>query len=235
MPVLLLAQGDSQAKDLLRSAIESRYGFKPPALQALQLELKGKMLARIGPVSSWLPITVTAQFKLPLAFRWEYTVRLSGMPVRRGRQAYDGLVLRYDEGGELVVETDARIIHSVQKRLWAAMAALLTPLTEGFVTLHSPDDRILEATNHETDDTVQLTLGDDSMLHAVQTLAYNPQADEDQWFKIELANRHMTFDDFILPASVTVSWDDEPYLELEPVGVEVNCHLPDTLFTLEED
>ena len=44
MPVLLLAQGDPQAKDLLRKAIHARYGLRPPALDSLHINFKGRLL-----------------------------------------------------------------------------------------------------------------------------------------------------------------------------------------------
>ena len=38
MPVLLLAQGDPRAKDMLRKAIEARYGLRPVPLESLKLD-----------------------------------------------------------------------------------------------------------------------------------------------------------------------------------------------------
>jgi hypothetical protein len=235
MSVLLLARGDSLSRDLLRSAIESRYGFRPPVLEALQLEVKGRMLARLGPVSTWLPFGATLTYKPPLSFHYEYTLRMSGVPVRRSIQAYDGMVLRREEGGEPTVMTDPQLIQSVQQRLWTALAVLLTPLTESYVTLHAPAEHMIEATNTETDDTVLLVLDDDHRIEYVQATAFNLQEEENQVFKLELSDKYVELGGLLLPETVTCSWDDEPFLEVEPVDALVNPRLDDDLFILDED
>lgn len=235
MSVLLLARGDSLAKDLLRAAIEARYGFSPPLLDSLQLEVKGRLKARLGPVSRWMPFEATITLKLPLSFHYEYTLRLSGVPVRRGIQAYDGMVLRRDEGGEAIVVTDSQLIQSVQQRLWAALSLLLIPLTEGHVTLHAPGEHLMEATNSDTDDTALIVLNDDYNVAYVQTTAYNPQEEENQIFKLELSSGYVPVDGLLLPETMTCSWDDEPFLELWPVEAVLNPPLDDDLFVLDVD
>ncbi len=57
MPVLLLARGDQESKALLRRAIEARYGLGPPVLETLKLQLKGRARAKVGPVTTWVPLT----------------------------------------------------------------------------------------------------------------------------------------------------------------------------------
>ena len=235
MSVLLLARGDSLAKDLLRSAIEARYGLNPSPLNSLQLEVKGRMRARLGPVSGWLPFGATLTYKLPLSFHYDYTVRMSGVPVRHSVQAYDGMVLRREEGGEPTVLTDPQLIHSVQQRLWTAIAALLTPLTESNVTLHAPADYMIEATNAETDDTALIVLNEDYSIEYVQSTAYNPQDEETQVFKLVLSERQVAIGSVLLPEMLTCLWDDEPFLELEPVDAILNPALDDELFLLDEE
>ena len=235
MSVLLLARGDSLAKDLLRAAIEARYGFSPPVLESLQLEVKGRMRTRFGPVSRWLAFSAGITVKLPLSFHYEYTLRLSGVPVRRSTQAYDGMVLRRDEGGEPTVVTESQVIQSVQQRLWAGLTLLLMPLTEGHVTLHAPGEHLIEATNGDTADTTLIVLNDDYSVQYVQTVAYNPQAEENQVFKLTLSPRYVNVGGLPLPETVTCSWDDEPFLEIEPVEALLNPALDDALFILDED
>jgi hypothetical protein len=233
MPVLLLARGDGQAKDLLRAAIESRYGSRPPVFDALQVELKGRVLTRLGPVTRWLPVTASACYKAPLSFRWEYTVRAAGLRVHRGEYAYDGLLLRRDEGGEPAIVREPEVILSVQKRLWATLAILLMPLMPAEVALHAAGERTLEATNTETDDTIQLLVDEgDGDVTTVQTRCYNPQDDEEQIFKLALSDGYETVGDLALPAIITASWDDEPFAEFEPVTVTLNPDLDDAVFTL---
>ena len=235
MSVLLLARGDSLAKELLRAAIEARYGVRPPLLDALQLEVKGRMLARLGPVSRWLPFSATLTLKLPLSFHYDYTVRLSGMPLRHGVQAYDGMVLRREESGEPTVITDQQIIHSVQQRLWVALSMLLVPLTETHVTLHASGEHLIEATNSDTADSALIVLDDDYHVESIQSNAYNSQAEETQVFKLELSSEYVELGGLLLPRSITCLWDDEPFLKIAPVKAVINPTLDDALFVLAED
>lgn len=234
MSVLLLARGDSLAKDLLRAAIESRYGLRPPVLETLQLDVKGRMQARLGPVSGWLPFSATLTFKQPLSFHYEYTLRVSGVPVKRSTQAYDGMVLRQETSGDPTVLTDSQLIQSVQQRLWTALALLLTPLTESHVSLHAPAEHMLEATNAVTDDTVLIVLNEDNTVAYVQSNAYNPQAEENQVFKLEVSETNVDLGGLLLPEMITCNWDDEPFLEIEPVDAVVNPDVGDDLFILDE-
>jgi len=235
MSALLLARGDSLAKELLRAAIEARYGVRPPLLDALQLEVKGRMFARLGPVSRWLPFSATLTLKLPLSFHYDYTLRLSGMPLRHSVQAYDGMVLRREESGEPVVITEQQVIHSVQQRLWAALAVLLVPLTETHVTLHAAGEHLIEATNSDTDDSALIVLDDEYRVESIQSNAYNAQAGETQVFKLELDPAYVELGGLLLPRSMTCLWDDEPFMEIEPVEATINPALDDALFVLAED
>ena len=90
MPVLLLARGDQESKALLRRAIEARYGLGPPVLETLKLQMKGRVRAKVGPVTTWIPLEVTAYFKFGFSARWDYTARPVGVAVSSGTEAFDG-------------------------------------------------------------------------------------------------------------------------------------------------
>src|SRR5262245_24666361 len=131
-----MAQGDAEAKDLLRKAIEARYGLRPPALESLQIDFKGRSRAKVGPITAWVPVEATAYFKFPTAMRWDFTVKPVGVSVQRGVDSFDGTTYRQQRGGSAVqVIPDSQQINSVQSRLWAIAALLLTPLGEQFVKL----------------------------------------------------------------------------------------------------
>lgn len=234
MPVLLLARGDSTAKDLLRTAIEARYGFRPPALETLELKLVGRIRSQIGPVTTWLPIELTTRLKFPLSIYWEYVIRPLKLPVRRGTEAFDGMVFRRLNGGDPAVITDHNVIGSVQKRLWAISALLLTPLTEHFVELHTLGEHSFEATNKETDDSAQVFLNEDNTISHVQIRCYNPQKEEEQVFKLALSGGHVTLNDLILPIKITIYWNDEPHYEFKPIAAKVNPELTDSIFAMDE-
>jgi len=234
MPVLLLAKGDAQSKDLLRRAIEARYGFRPPALDSLLVELKGRIHVKNGLVQTWIPVAISVRIKFPLRMRWEHTAKTFGLPLQRNIQAYDGLVYRRMSGGKPVVIADPQQVASVHQRLWTMCAVVLTPLTEHYVELHGSGDHKLDATNTETDDTARLLLNGASGLAQVETVCYNARAEKEQTFSLTLSSEQVTLGDLILPRLIVAAWDRVPYLQLQPVNAEMNPELADEIFTLEK-
>ena len=81
MPVLLLAQGDTTSKDMLRHAIEARYGLRPPVLESLQIDFKGRVRAKLGPINTWVPVEATAYFNFPTSMRWDFSVKAAGVQI----------------------------------------------------------------------------------------------------------------------------------------------------------
>lgn len=235
MPVLLLAQGEPAAKDMLRQAIEARYGMRPPALDSLRLDFNGRARVRLGPVITWVPVEVTAYFKFPTAMRWDFTVKPMRMPVQRGIEAYDGQVYRTTRGKkEPTVITDIEQVRSMRQRLWAVASVLLTPLSDMFVNLKAVDAASFEATNTKLDDTARITLRADNKLSEVRVHCLNIDTDDIQNYVITLSDELTTINALILPSKLTVHWDDAPSFEIEPVGAESNPDIPDTIFTLEK-
>lgn len=235
MPVLLLAQGDPDAKDLLRRTIEARYALSPPAIDSLQLDMIGRVRGKVGPVMAWVPVRIRARFRFPTAVRWDFSVRPVGVPVRHGIEAFDGTVYRQKRGRRAEIIEDAEMIHSLRHRLWAMAAVLLTPLGEHFVRVQTTGEASFEATNTTLGDTVQLFLRPDNTLEKVQVQCLNPDAGEVQRFSLRLSEEQAPVDDIMLPRRLHAFWNDAPYYEVEPVSV-VNCTtLADEIFTLEAD
>ena len=188
MPVLLLAQGNAEAKDLLRKAIEARYGLRPPALESLQIDFKGRVRAKVGPVTTWLPVAATAYFQFPTSMRWDFTVKPIGVPVQRGVDAFDGTTYRRLRGSNTPqVISDDEQVTSVQRRLWAIAALFLTPLGDHFVKLSAKGPHSLDATNTTLNDTVSLYLRPDNTLDYVQVVCLNPDSNQQQTFTLGLS------------------------------------------------
>ena len=188
MPVLLLAQGDPPAKDLLRRAIEARYGFSPPAIDNIRLCLKGKVRARVGPITTQVPVDMMAQFRFPSAMRWDFNVKTVGVSLQRGIEAFDGTTYRrLRSSGYTGSLIEPMVIDSLHRRLWAMAALLLTPLGEHFVRLKAAGEMRLEATNTLIDDTVQLLLRPDHTLDRVQVQCLNPDSGREQRFTLRLS------------------------------------------------
>lgn len=235
MPVLLLAQGDPQAKDLLRRAIEARYANSPPAIDHLRMDMNGRVRAKVGPLMTWVPLHIRASFQFPNAVRWDFSVRPVGVPVQRGTEAYDGSVYRQARGRRAEMIENVDVIHSLRHRLWAMAAVLLTPLGEHFVKLEASGDFDLDATNTTLGDTVRLRLREDYTLDQVQVNCLNPESGRRQMFTLMLSAELKPVDDIMLPRKIQAFWDDQPYYEVEPTHIENRTGIADEVFSLEAD
>jgi len=235
VPVLLLAQGDPQAKDLLRSAIEARYGLRPPAIENLQIDFKGRVRAKVGPITAWVPLDAVARFRFPTAMRWDFSVRPAGIAVQRGVEAFDGAAYRRVRGGGAPqVISDGDQVSSMQRRLWAVAALLLTPLGEHYVKLTATGPNSFDAANTQIKDSVSLFLRPDYTLDHVEVTCLNPDSELTQKFVMRLSTEQALINDLILPRKISAFWDDAPYFEIEPTRVDSNPQISESLFNLTE-
>lgn len=236
MPVLLLAKGDNQAKDMLRKAIESRYGLQPPGLESLRIDFKGRAPVKVGPITTNVSVDATARFLFPTAMRWDFAVRPIGVTVQRGTEAFDGTTYRRVRGGgEPAIMTDEDSVRSMQSRLWSIAALLLTPLGELFVTLSRTGENCFEALNTEIGAAVTLCVRENHTLESVRVRCVNPDNDREQDFTIRLSEEQSPIDNFMLPCKISMFWDNDPYYEVEPVAVQSNMEIPPAVFALESD
>lgn len=234
MPVLLLAYGDPKAKDLLRRAIEARYGVRPPALEALKLNFKGRARAKLGPVAAWVPVEATAYFQFPTAMRWDFVVKPLGLPVQRGVEALYDHEYRVLRGKTATLVSDEAQIAYLRRRLWAVAAMLLTPLGEDFVkvSVNENGGRSFQVTNTRLDDTVNVYLRADYTVESVQVECLNPDTGRQQCFIMRLSEAQIELNELILPKKIEVFWDNDPAFEVEPTLVESNPAVTASTFTL---
>lgn len=236
MPVLLLAYGDPKAKDLLRRAIEARYGVLPPVLDALRLDFRGRARAKVGPVTAWVPLEATAYFRFPDAMRWDFVIKPLGLSVQRGVEALHENVHRVLRGKQAVIVSDPTQLAYLRRRLWAVAALLLTPLGDSYVKLSLNDgvSGSFQVTNTHIDDTVNVYLHPDFTMESVQVDCVNPDTNRQQRFIMRLSPEQLVLDELLLPRKIEVFWDQEPAFEIEPVRVEKNPVLAKSIFTLSE-
>lgn len=236
MPILLLAQGEPEAKDMLRQAIEARYGMRPPVLDSLQIDFKGKARVKVGPVMTNVPVDATAYFRFPNAMRWDFTVRPLGMAVQRGVEAFDGEVYRTTRGKKepTIVEAPEHV-HSMRRRLWAVASVLLTPLSELFVSLSVTGNYSFEATNTKLEDSATISLLANHKIDQVKVKCLNPDTNKEQEYTISLSDELVTLNELILPNKLTVSWDETFTFEIEPVRVDTNPPISNDTFHLVDE
>jgi hypothetical protein len=230
-----MAQGERRAKDLLRKAIQARYGLRPPVLESLDIDFKGRARMKIGPMMTWVPIEVRGRFCFPDAVRWDFTIKAAGVHLDSGVEAYDGQVYRSRRGQSLALPVaNEQAVHSMQQRLWAIAAMLLTPLGEHFVHLESQNDHQLRARNARLNGAVNLDLRGDQSLDSIEAACQNPDTGRVQLFRIQLAGELQVYNDLILPARIMGFWDSEACFELEPVRVDMNPTIMQNTFALDD-
>jgi hypothetical protein len=236
MPVLLLAQGDAKARDLLKKAISARYGFNPPAIESLRIDFKGRARAKVGPITAWVPVDVTASFRFPTHMRWDFTVKPIGVPVQRGVEAFDGEQYRRVRGSSSpMLMNDENAISSMRRRLWSVAALLLTPMGEHFVRLTSNEDGSLNVAHTQLHDSVNMVLRPDNTLERLEVQCVNPDNDRTQMFMMKVSETQAPIGGLMLPTKIHTFWDGEPFFEVEPSAVDTNPHFGSGLFTLMND
>lgn len=235
MPVLLLAQGDEAAKDTLRRAIEARYGTRPLALDSLQVDFNGRARVKLGPTHAWVPLEMRTYFVFPNALRLDFVVKPLKMPVQRGVEAFDGETYRTVRGNKQpVVVDDREHVNSVQRRLWAMASIMLTPLSDMFVKLEANGDDSLLATNTRLQDAAEIKLRPDATVEYVRVHCLNPESGQHQDYSIYLSEEVVDLDELIIPSSLMMYWDDVHSFEAQPVAVQINPHIPDAVFRIEQ-
>jgi len=231
VPVLLLAQGDATSKDMLRHAIEARYGLRPPVLESLRIDFKGRVRAKLGPINTWVPVEATAYFNFPTSMRWDFTVKAVGVQIGSGVEAFDGASYRSARGSKATgIITHPDLVSSMQRRLWAIASVLLTPLGEHFVKLQTEGAHVLQVTNTQINASLLLHLRADNTLDYVEIGCLNPDTDKQQQFTLRLSDEQALVNDLMLPRKISSFWDGDPYFEVEPQKAELNPQIPDTMF-----
>lgn len=237
MPVLLLSRGDKEGRDLLRKALEARYGMGVPSIETLKIEFEGRVRTKLGPITTWVPLETTTYFAFPGRGRWDFNVRAAGVALRAGANAVDGTVYRKRQrNGEVEIIVDPE--HARAARLWRFTAAgmLLIPLSQQFIELKGTGERSFVAINLETKDSIEVTLHEDYTVFTVSTRCANPEQDfQEQLFTIQAEDGQIVVNDFMLPAKITTLWNDVEENEVKPVAVETNPVLSDSIFTLESE
>jgi hypothetical protein len=237
MPVLLLCQGDDDAKTMLRRAIEARYGINPPALESLHLTFKGGMSFKLGPVTTRVPLTVQARFRFPTYLRWDFVVKPMKLPVQRGIEAFDGQVYRSTRGSNQTPDevTSPDVISSVRSRLWAMASILLTPLSDHYIKITHCGDSCLQAENTKLNDTVKLHFSEDGTMDYAEVYCLNPDTEQYQTMTLRMEDGQMPVDGLMLPKKISAYWDDDFAYEMQPETARMNPTIDTGLFTLEHE
>jgi hypothetical protein len=231
MPVLLLARGDAPARNALRTAIETRYGSRPPVLDSLQIGFKGRAYTRVGPVNAWVPTRLMACFQFPVAMRWDYASKPLNLPLRKGTEAFDGAVYCRVQDNTPTIVHDNEQIASMRCRLWAMAAMLLTPLSDMDVELSMIGPYNVRAVNTRHGDVVEIFLRRDNSIECVQTYCLNTDTNKPEHFTISLSEEMVYMAGLVLPAKIAASWNGVPSFEAKPVSLQNDRRFPADFFS----
>jgi hypothetical protein len=235
MPVLLLARGDKEGRDLLRKALQARYGLGAPALETLIIRLEGRARVKVGPLTTWASLQTALHFAFPGRARWDSTIRALGMTIRTSSSTLEGGTYRKREGNDPVqIIEKPEWVRAARLRLAAATGMLLTPLAEQSIELKATGERSFEAANTETQDTLHVTLHEDYTVDTISTMCLNPDQNfSEQLFSLQASAGQIALNDLMLPGKVAVSWNNVSKYEVAPVAVEMNPTFDDSVFRLE--
>lgn len=168
--------------------------------------------------------------------RWDFTVKPLKLPVQRGVEAFDGEIYRSVRGNKTpTIVEDENLVHSMRRRLWAVASILLTPLSELFVKLTTDADYSFSATNTKLDDAATIELHTDYKINRVRVNCLNPDSGKQQDYILNLSEELVTINELLLPAKITVSWEDAPAFEVEPIDADTNPQIPDAIFRIEDE
>ncbi len=230
MAILLLAQGDAEAKAKLRKAIESRYGLRPVALDSLVVTLKGRARAKVGPVQTWMPLEAKVSLRFPSMMRWESTLKPLGLPAQSTLEMFHQKAYYAKRGGKTQRYHNDDEVALMRQRLWAVAAGLLTPLSDMAVQLIDQPNHCFVALNTENQDRVQVCLRPDYTVDSVETQSLNPETGTKQNYRILLSPNIVEVGDLFVPERMHIYWDDVHAMDIEPTSIESNLELPESLF-----
>lgn len=234
MHILLLCQGEPEARDLLKRTIMARYGSSPLTIDSLQVQFSGRSRVKLGPVKTWVPTASRAFFRFPSRLRWDFIVKPAGLPIQRGSDAFDGVYHHsVRRGSPATAVDDVPMVASIRRRLWAMAALLLTPLNDEGVRIRLIETNIIEAENTRLGDSARLHLRSNHSLESVSVRCLNPDAEQEQLFRITLSEEQAPINGLMLPKKISLFWDDEPTYEAVPAAAQLNPPLADEIFTLE--
>jgi len=231
MPVLLLAQGDLPAKNLLKSAIKARYGMKPPILDSVRMDFRGRASVKVGRARRFVPADVTALFRFPNAMRLDIVLRPPGMVSQRIIESTDGYRFYYtpDNKSPRMV-TDSQHQHSMVRRMWMMAAMMLTPMSDMHVRLTETGNNTFKATHLRFSDSVHVNLDGISRLDHMQVHCINPHIMRQQAYTMAFSKKQAEVDGLNIPGKMRIYWGKTPAMELAPYAIEQDINIPDSIF-----
>lgn len=234
MPVLLLAQGDPEAKNKLRKAIDLRYGPRPLMVDSLALAYKGRVKTRVGPVSTWAAFEAQSIHRFPQFLRLDWTTRSMGVKSTTTCETFDGEHYRASKGGVLETVDSAERLRLLRMRIWSLACGMLTPLSDSQITLDNFGDYGFSARHSQINERCTVMLRPDYTVESIELVAVNPRTAARQALRIEYSPQLAQFTDCLYPAKFKAFWNDDPLYEAVLERLRVNGEIPTETFRSSE-
>ncbi|MBN2470929.1 MAG: hypothetical protein JXN59_09405 [Anaerolineae bacterium] len=237
MPFLLLTQGDTIGLDLLKKLVDNRYGSSPPGIDALRVTYTGWSAARIGPLPLRAQVHAIATYHFPFQMRWEFDVRVLRFLNSRYTTTFDGTTVYEEQRAKITETTDAAQVQSARARAWSEAVYFISPvIADHTVRVQSTDNHSFKVFAPGFPDlAAEVHLSDDNVMQAVEIDRLDPGDNSHKRQRIEPAGGLTRVDGLIVPAEMQRYWNNELFMSLKPVKIELNPDLTPETFTLKEE
>jgi hypothetical protein len=230
MPVLLLAQGDPEAKNKLRKAIDTRYGPRPVMVDSLAMAFKGRVKTRVGPVSAWSPFEAQTFHRFPQSLRLDWTTRAMGVKSSNTVETFDGEQYRQSRGGALELVDSPERLRLLRMRMWAMANAMLTPLSDSHITLENAGELGFAARHSNVSERCTIVLRPNATVESVEMVTVSVRTAARQALRIDFSPELTQFDDCLYPAKFRAFWNDDLLYEAVMTCLRINNEIPTETF-----
>lgn len=237
MAFLMLAQGDPIGKDLLKKLVDARFGSSPPGMDTLRVTFKGRSRARIGPLPLWARVNAVATYEFPRKMKWEFKVRVLGLLRSSYTTSFDGEAVYEVDRLKVKKLTDEMNVRSAWQRAWSETVFFISPLiADHEVRVESVGSRGFRVLAPGSPDiAAHVRLNDDNRIGDIEIERVDPADGQSKVQRIRPLGELKHIDGLNLPETIQRFWDNEMFMELSPVKVELNPQLEASEFTLESE
>lgn len=239
MSFFILAQTNPIGRDLLRKLVATRYGVSPPAMDTLRIRFEGRSKATLMGLSQWAKVEATATYMFPDRYRWDFRIRMFRLLRSSFTTSFDGSAVYEQRGLNATRNAEAAAVTSARRRAWAETLLFISPLlvnenarVEG---LDMTSFRAFMPGAQGDDDAATVHLDEQNRMTEVTINRMDPADGQHKRQSLRPSGELTRVDTLVVPQIIGRYWDDELFMELSPVEVELNPELSLKHFVLETE
>ncbi|MBN1966553.1 MAG: hypothetical protein JW910_18015 [Anaerolineae bacterium] len=238
MSFFLLAQADPVGRDLLKKLVVARYGGSPPALDTLRVKFQGRSRAQVWGFQMWARVEATATYQFPDRYRWDFSLRLLRVLRSSFTTSFDGSAVYEQRGLRATRDAEAEAVESARRRAWAETVFFVSPLiVNERVRVEGIDMSSFRAIRPggSVENAAIVRLDEQHRLREIEIERMDPADGLPKRQCLRPSGDLVRVDGLVLPQRVGRFWDDELFMELSPVGAELNPELSPDDFVLKTE